>query len=454
MATPEERALAAGARLLTATEGRDVLINTPDGWEVDQPWLWYDGPAVGGGPPVYGNPPPNAAGYARFTTIPAVARCTALVADTLASLAMKILRGRERLPVPDWLTDPQLQRPDERIKNSAALDDVRLSGPEFWSQHLTSLLWKGEGIVYAPLRDARSQPVPGAMWNLNPDDIVVRGGKYIVDGYDWAPSEELDVADLIITRARVKNRRGVGVIHQHFADLGLALDARDYANNMLRRGIPAGYLKVNQPDLTQTAADDLKARWEAAHSGRMRRIAVLNAVTEFHELSIDPQALQLLEMRRYSLLDIALMFGVPAWLLGLPGDSSTYANVESRFIEFAQFTLLTWARRWEAAIDAVLPRGTSMKVNLDSLRRADTATRYAAHKIGIEAGFLDPEEVREMEDLPPSSTALLDRRAMNDRAAQARIEALERVGRGPDVDPLELETRDVARRRMDLARIP
>ena len=45
----------------TATDGRDILVNTPDGWEVDKQALWWDGPADGdgtGGP--FGNPPPDA----------------------------------------------------------------------------------------------------------------------------------------------------------------------------------------------------------------------------------------------------------------------------------------------------------------------------------------------------------------------------------------------------------
>lgn len=436
--SPEERALAGGARVLTATEGRDILVNSPDGWEVDRPYLWFDGPAVGGNP-VYGNPPPNARGYNRFACIPAVSRCTSLIADTIGSMPFKVLTGRIPQPVPDFLTDPQAIRPDGRIASSA-LDDVRYSAPEFWSQHMTSVLWKGEGIIYAPLRTATGQPVPGAMWNINPDDVVVQGGKYYVDGYGIVPSEQVGLEELIITRGFVRpgKRRGIGVIEAHFADLGLALDARDYAGNMLQKGIPAGYLKVNQPDFTQEAAEALKERWEASHSGRRRRIAVLNAVTEFHELSLDPQALQLIEMRRYSILDIALMFGVPATLLGLPGDSSTYANVESRFIEFVQFTLFMWARRLEEALSAQFPRGTSVKVNLDSLRRADTTTRYAAHKTGIEAGFLDVEEVRDMEDLPPAPAALMARNDVAARAAEAHTKSLERAARGPSGRPLEV----------------
>ena len=49
-------------------------------------------------------------------------------------------------------------------------------------------------------------------------------------------------------------------------------------------------------------------------------------------------------------------------MLGVPGDSSTYANVESRMIELRTFTLLPWQRRIESTLDAQLPKGTSLKV--------------------------------------------------------------------------------------------
>jgi len=137
------------------------------------------------------------------------------------------------------------------------------------------------------------------------------------------------------------------------------------------------------------------------HGGPRKKIAVLNATTDFHALGLDPAALQLAQMRDYSLLDIALMFGVPPWFLGIRTDSNTYANITSRMIELAEFTLLPWGRRIESSLDAEFPRGTEMRVNMDGLRRADTLTRYQAHEIALRSKFMTVEEVRDLENLPP-----------------------------------------------------
>jgi HK97 family phage portal protein len=196
--------------------------------------------------------------------------------------------------------------------------------------------------------------------------------------------------------------RGVGVWQQFANEIGFATSIRDYGQNMLGRGIPAGYLKVTAPDLEQGEADRLKDRWMAAHGGTRRRIAVLNATTEFHPLEIDPQAVQLAELLRLSAWEIALIYGVPPYKLGISmGYSNTYANIESASIDYVQDALLPWARRIESAIDSRLSVGTTMKVNLDGLRRADTKTRFDSYAVALSNGFMTVDEVRVLEDLPP-----------------------------------------------------
>jgi phage portal protein BeeE len=403
-------------RVLTATDGRDMLHNDPDGWEVDQPWLWWCGPAGGdgtGGP--LGNPPPGAGMPGRIPA--AVTRCTSLICDTIAGLPWQVRRGLDRLDTPPWIADPQLLRRDERI-DGGPVPATRRSVVEFRSYLLKSMLWRGEGMIYVPNRNADDSPAP-PLWQLNPDLIAEDGGRYYVPGgnpvspdlgeyaevradYEFAPGE------LIVVRGTLDDGpRGLGVLGAHFWELALAGLIPTFAFNMLRRGVPAGYLKVNAPQLTEPKAKELQRNWMGAHGGLGRKIAVLNATTEFHALTMDPAALQLAQMRDYATQDVALVFGVPPYMLGLSGSGTrdTYANVESRMIELSQFTLLPWTRRVEATYDAELPRGTDMKINMDGLRRADTKTRYESHRIALGGNggiaWMTPDEIREIEDRPP-----------------------------------------------------
>lgn len=409
-------------RLLYATDGRDILDNTPDGWEVDQPWLWWDGPAGSdggtGGP--WGNPPPGAdlPWLGRGSALPAMARCRALIADALAGVPFNVYRGRDRVETPTWIGDPQNLADDGR--KGSTVRNVALSAVEFWSSAIVSAIELGEGIVYSPMVDASGQLDPTVAFGdrgcfvLNPRDVEIERDRFYVNNVP------IEAAELLIFRNRVwpGRYRGHGVWDQFRSEIGFGTAIRDYASNMLGRGIPAGYLKVTAPDLEQTEADLLKKRWNDAHGGSERRIAVLNATTEFHPLQLDPQALQLAELLRLSAWEIALVYGIPPYKLGISmGSNNTYANVESQSIDYVQDSLLPWARRLEASFDAVLPWGTTLKLNLDGLRRADTKTRYDAYAVGLSNGFLTIDEVRERESLPPltdlqARTALDYARAM------------------------------------------
>jgi HK97 family phage portal protein len=422
----------------SATDGRDMLINRPDGWEVSAPWLWWaggggeipeEGIGPGGGP--LGNPPPGANMPGKLPA--AVTRCTSLICDTIAGMPWQVRRGRERLETPAWIADPQMKRRDERVYGGP-LPEWRRTAMEFRIALLKAALWTGEGIIYVPNRNDDDSPAP-PLWQLNRWMIEEEGGRYYVaggqlnpvtgryeDDYEFAPGE------LIMIRGQVfdDDPRGYGVLQAHFFELGLAGLIGDYATAMLQRG-PSGYLKVTAPQLTGPKAKELQNDWDRAHGGITRRTAVLNATTEFHKLQLDPVALELAKMRDYSTLDIALIFGVPPYMLGLVQASDTYANVESRMIELARFTLLPWSRRAEDAYDAELPRGTDMKVNMDSLLRGDTLARYQAYKLGVDGDWLTEDEIRALEDRPPMEA----QREVEAIAARRGLRVVDATGGGP-----------------------
>lgn len=388
-----------GGVVRTATDGRDVLLNSPDGWEVDQPWLWFTGPQGGngaGGPfgaPLTGDDP-NGLG-----TLPAVSRCTSIICDTIAGLPWKVYRGQyDELGAPDWIIDPQSSRIDGRVVSGTTPWDTRYSAVEFWANWIVAALWWGDGYLYVPVRDQNGAPKP-PLWQLHPHDVKIDSatGTYHVGGV------RLPSGSVIHLRGALPYRdgHGQGVLNVNGADLGLAATIRQYAASVFTSGVPAGYLRSSQPSMTQDQAVALKASWMAAHGNAKRSIAVLNSTTEFHPISISPVDAQLAGAREWGLRDIALAFGVPPYMLGVPGDSSTYANVVDRMIELRTFTLLPWIRKIESTLDSEFSRGTSLKIKSDALLRADTASRYAAYESALRAGWITIDEVRELEDRPP-----------------------------------------------------
>jgi HK97 family phage portal protein len=379
------------ATLRTATDGRDVLFNSPDGWEVDNPFLWWTS-----GDGTYGNPL-TADDPTGWSTMAAVSRCTSIICDKVAGLPWRVLRGDyEVLATPTWVADPQVSRIDGRVVDPATLLDTRLGPVEFWANWICAALWFGNGYVYAPVRDAAGAPQP-PLWQLHPHKVRVEDGSY------WVDDVALPYGSVIHLRGMLPywNAQGRGVITAHGAELGLMSLVRSYASGVFQSGVPAGYLKSTQPSMTADQAAQLKAAWLAQHGGAKRSIAVLNATTDFTPIQISPVDAQLNAAREWSLRDIALAFGVPAYMLGVPGDSSTYVNIQSRMLELAQFTLMPWVRRIESTLDSEFPAGTSLKVDMRAMLRADDATRSAFYASGIAEGWLTINEVRALEDYPP-----------------------------------------------------
>lgn len=403
--TPTSPRTSASANVHTATDGRDMLLNDPDGWEVERPWLWWDGPAGtdgSGGP--FGNPPPGSLGGPRsYTALPVFMQCTNLIAEQISAMPWQVFREGDKLETPSWIADPMAARLDGRVP-TLDVPLVRLSAPEFWAQVITSLLWFGEAFVYTPRNDSGEIMAP--LWILHPDDVDLdpNSGRYYVDGAEGP--EFLDERDVIVIRGHMKPgaQRGIGVVSLFRDELRLATAVRGFALNTYRSGIPAGYLKVNQPDLTPERARALQTMWMRQHGGTRKRIAVLNSVTEFHPLEVDAQTEALIDMLKITAWEICTMFGVPTSKVGLSlTNSMTYNNAQDDDARFVKDTLRVWVDRIEEALSSRLPGRAMLRVNLDSYLRANTTQRYEAYSRALDSstGWMTVNEVRALEDLPP-----------------------------------------------------
>lgn len=194
--------------------------------------------------------------------------------------------------------------------------------------------------------------------------------------------------------------RGLGPIEQARSELHGATTLRDYASTIFdSRDVPSGVLKSDQ-DLTQDQADKAKQRWTDTADGGVR---VLGNGLSYTPFLLKADDAQYIETRKFTRTEIAGLFGIPAALMNaaIEGSSMTYSNIEQAWIEFIRFTLMAYLRPIEEALTAILPHGQTARFNLEALLRTDTTTRYAAHAMGLTNGFLQVEEVRKIENLPP-----------------------------------------------------
>ena len=119
----------------------------------------------------------------------------------------------------------------------------------------------------------------------------------------------------------------------------------------------------------------------------------------YSPIALSPEDIAYLENQKYTTNQIARLFGVPPVFIGsgLEGGSLTYSTAETQSILFLQTTMSDYLVSIEEAFSALLPRGQVGKFRLDSLLRADLASRTEANAKLIQNKVITPEEVRLLE---------------------------------------------------------
>lgn len=131
-------------------------------------------------------------------------------------------------------------------------------------------------------------------------------------------------------------------------------EASKWNQAMLQNGAkPSGALLVkndmeNNGFLTDDQFERLKEQLNEEFSGSANagKPLLLEGGLDWKEISLSPREMDFLEMKHSTARDIALSFGVPSQLIGIPGDNTYNNMVEAR--------LFLWEQTILPAIDGVL----------------------------------------------------------------------------------------------------
>lgn len=149
----------------------------------------------------------------------------------------------------------------------------------------------------------------------------------------------------------------------------------------------------------------LKAELEGAHSGAAHagRPLLLEGGLDWKPMSLTPTDMDFIEARHAAAREIALAFGVPPMLLGIPGDN-TYANYKEANLALLRQTALPLAVKTARALENWLgeawPSAGPARVTLDLDATPGLAVERDAlwARLG-QADFLSAEEKRNMAGL-------------------------------------------------------
>jgi HK97 family phage portal protein len=195
---------------------------------------------------------------------------------------------------------------------------------------------------------------------------------------------------------------GLAPISYAAAQIGLGLSALEFGLEWFGDGIhPTAVLESDQ-SIEQDDAVKIKRRVVDVQRGS-REPLVLGKGLTWRSIRVSADESQFLATQRASASDVCRVFGVPPELLGYAesGSSVTYANRESRALDYLAFHFGATVRRWERTLSALVPRGQYVKLNTAALLQTDLLTRYRAYALGIGSKFLHPDEARDREDMGP-----------------------------------------------------
>lgn len=316
--------------------------------------------------------------------------CVRKLADIVASLPWDAGRKQGRIFKP-------MENPPRLLSEP----DPELTEFDWKHQVMVSLAMRGNAYGLITERDRLEHPQTIRM--LHPDYVRVERDRDSVRIRSWVGNDEVPYYDLFHVRGFTLPGHVVGLSPLQAAahSIGLGLAAQRFGANWFRDGAaPSGQLVTDQ-DLDPDKVKQVQRQWVMTHGGR-RLPAVLTGGFKWEPISITPEESQFLETRKFTVSEMAMLVGLPPHMIGHVEKSTSWGTgIEQQSIGFVTYDLRSWLSRIEAAMTKLLPRGQRVRFNVDGLLRGDIKSRYEAHRIAIEAGFKNPDEVRELEDLEP-----------------------------------------------------
>ena len=348
---------------------------------------------------------PAALARAGYQGNPVVHRAVRLVAEGAASLPL-IATGAGAARAGDLLA--LLARPNPRESGTRLLEtlyaDLLLSG----TAYLEAVSLDGRVAALQALRPGRMRMLPG------PDGWPA-AYVYTVGGtsrrFDLPAPGDPEVAPILALSLFHPDDDYTGLAPIEAA--ATALDIHNAASAWNKALLdnaarPSGALVFAGAALTEPQFDRLKAELEANYQGAANagRPLLLEGGLDWKPLALSPRDMDFVEAKNAAAREIALAFGVPPLLLGLPGDS-THANYAEANRALYRQTLIPLAARTAQALAGWLEPAfgaLDLEPDLDRIE-ALSGERESLWRRVEAAGFLSVAEKRAAVGYPPEPEA-------------------------------------------------
>ena len=258
------------------------------------------------------------------------------------------------------------------------------------------------------LRDKKTQYAEQLVI-IHPDNVTVLRDKrnvyyQIQDGiYDGFYMSD----DVIhISGTSMDGVQGLNVIKTMADAFGLGLASREYAATYHKKGtMIAGWVEFPEkmkPEQYRRLKNSFRMEYSGAENAGST--PVLEGGGKYHNVTASLGDSQSIETMRFNIADISRATGVPMHMLS-ELDRSTNNNIEQQSLELGIYTIRPWVKRFEQEYNRKIFKTAEVgflktRMNMESLLRADSASRAELYKSLFSISAITVNEIRKQENLP------------------------------------------------------
>ena len=321
--------------------------------------------------------------------IPAVGRAMGVITSRMTQMPLTLWAGGVQVkPTPRLLVQPDPGLDYPTMMNALCWD--------YWIH--------GNAILYTTAVDQVGDPA-AAMW-LPAERVSC--WQDAADGRIW-----YEFGGIILDTGRVvhlKRRldpwqpwRGVGVLEQHMRAFALSSDRMAYESRLLQdSGVPSVAVTIGNPDMSQDEAEAAKSSWVEKFSGAKREPVFLPQGSTVAPLAWSPEDSQMVEAAKASRGDIADIFDLDRWYLGVADGSFNYKSAAEMNRSLVRDTLAEHIRTFEAGLSGRwCDEGLQIRLDLSGQVADDKPTTVAWVRSAVDAGLMTIDEGRAELGLSP-----------------------------------------------------
>lgn len=322
--------------------------------------------------------------------IPSLAGCLNKIAGTMAAVPIKLYKRED-----DRITEVTDDRRTILLNSETGdtLDAYQMKRAVV----LDYFLGRG-GYIYIDkvrneVRSLRYVAEKNISFNQNPD-VIFKDYDILVQGNTYRPYQFVR-----LLRNTEDGAQGKSLIEENKQLLSVAYNSMKFEENLVATGgNKKGFIKSPRR-LSQQAINSLKEAWRNLYSNNTESVVILNESLDFQEASNTSVEMQLNENKKTNGDEICKVIGIPPSLLsGNAGEQD-----EKNFIKYELSNLLA---EFRTALNRAMLLESEKQMyffdfDISELIKGDIDKRYNAYSVGIEKGFLQTDEARKKENMPP-----------------------------------------------------